>query len=122
QVTSLAEARDAVGHHEWGELPEEAYGGPVPVVTSSVEVPVEPATAFAVSQTTGPVRLRWDPFVRRQHFLDGAAAPAKGVRTFTRHTWGLSMVSEYVSYAPPSNVGMRMVTGPWFFATLAGGW
>lgn len=32
------------------------------------------------------------------------------------------MVSEYVSYAPPSNVGMRMVKGPWFFANLAAGW
>lgn len=32
------------------------------------------------------------------------------------------MVSEYVSYAPPRNVGMRMVTGPWFFAVMAGGW
>lgn len=94
----------------------------MPVVTSSVEVAVDPTTAFAVSQTTGPTRLRWDPFIRRQHFLDGASAPAKGVRTFTRHTSGMSMVSEYVSYAPPSNVGMRMVTGPWFFTSLAGGW
>lgn len=94
----------------------------MPVVESSITVPVDPATAFAVSQTTGATRLRWDPFVRRQHFLDGATAPGKGVRTFTRHTSGITMVSEYVSYAPPSNVGMRMVTGPWFFTNLAGGW
>lgn len=94
----------------------------VPVVESTVTVPVEPAVAFAVSQTTGAARLRWDPFISRQHFLDGAELPAKGVRTFTRHRSGMTMVSEYVSYAPPSNVGMRMVTGPWFFATLAGGW
>jgi hypothetical protein len=32
------------------------------------------------------------------------------------------MVSEYVSYNPPSNVGMKMVRGPWFFVHLAGGW
>lgn len=94
----------------------------MPVVESSIVVPVDPATAFAVSQTTGATRLRWDPFVRRQRFLDDAVAPAKGVRTLTRHTSGLTMVSEYVSYAPPTNVGMRMVTGPWFFANLAGGW
>ena len=94
----------------------------MPVVESSLVVPVDPATAFAVSQTTGPVRLRWDPFIRRQHFLDGATAPAKGVRTFTRHRSGLSMVSEYVSYNPPTNVGMRMVRGSWFFENLAGGW
>ncbi|WP_156253818.1 SRPBCC family protein [Pseudactinotalea terrae] len=94
----------------------------MPVVESSVVVPVDPATAFAVSQTTGPTRLRWDPFIRHQHFLDGATSPAKGVRTMTKHTSGIRMVSEYVSYAPPSNVGMTMVTGPWFFAALAGGW
>src|SRR3954469_10973739 len=93
----------------------------MPVVEASVLVPVDPATAFAVSQTTGAVRLRWDPFIRHQHFLDGAGAPAKGVRTFTRHRSGLAMVSEYVSYNPPSNVGMKMVRGPWFFAHLAGG-
>ena len=89
---------------------------------SSVLVPLEPALAFAVSQTTGAVRLRWDPFIRRQYFLDGALAPAKGVRTFTRHRSGISMVSEYVSYRPPTTVGMTMVRGPWFFERLAGGW
>lgn len=94
----------------------------MPVVESSVIVPVDAVTAFAVSQTTGPTRLRWDPFIRSQRFLDGVTSPAKGVRTFTRHRSGITMVSEYVSYAPPSNVGMRMVTGPWFFANLAGGW
>ncbi|TDE94904.1 SRPBCC family protein [Occultella glacieicola] len=94
----------------------------MPVVESSVVVGLDPATAFAVSQTTGQVRLRWDPFIRRQHFLDGATAPAKGVRTMTRHRSGLRMVSEYVSYNPPRNVGMKMVTGPWFFARLGGGW
>ncbi|WP_265522768.1 SRPBCC family protein [Oerskovia flava] len=94
----------------------------MPVVESAVVVPVDPATAFAVSQTTGEVRLRWDPFIRHQHFLDGATAPAKGVQTLTRHRSGLAMVSEYVSYRPPTNVGMKMVRGPWFFAHLAGGW
>jgi hypothetical protein len=94
----------------------------MPVVESSVVVDLDPATAFAVSQTTGEVRLRWDPFIRRQHFLDGATTPAKGVRTMTRHRSGLRMVSEYVSYNPPRNVGMKMVTGPWFFARLGGGW
>ena len=66
----------------------------MPVVEATVVVPVDPATAFAVSQTTGGIRLRWDPFIRHQHFLDGAAAPAKGVRTFTRHWSALTMVSE----------------------------
>lgn len=92
------------------------------IVESSVDVPVPPAVAFAVSQTTGATRLRWDPFIRRQRFLDGATVPAKGVRTLTQHRSGLRMVSEYVSYRPPTNVGMTMVEGPWFFAVMAGGW
>ena len=91
-------------------------------VESSVVVDVDPATAFAVSQTSGQTRLRWDPFIHEQHFLDGATTPAKGVRTETRHRSRLRMVSEYVSFNPPTNVGMKMVEGPWFFASFAGGW
>lgn len=92
------------------------------MVESSVEVPIPPDVAFAVSQTTGATRLRWDPFIRRQAFLDDATTPAKGVRTLTEHRSGMRMVSEYVSFNPPTNVGMRMVEGPWFFAVMAGGW
>lgn len=95
---------------------------PVPVVESRVTVPVPVEVAFAVSQTTGEVRLRWDPFIRHQRFLDGAATPEKGVRTLTVHRLGFRMVSEYVSYAPPRNVGMKMVQGSWFFERLGGGW
>jgi polyketide cyclase/dehydrase/lipid transport protein len=94
----------------------------MPVVEAVAVVPVPPEVAFAVSQTTGAARYRWDPFVREQHFVDGATAPGKGVRTFTRSRHGLEMISEYVSYAPPSNVGMKMVRGPWFFEMMAGGW
>ena len=94
----------------------------MPVVEASVSVPVDPATAFAVSQTTGDIRLRWDKFIRRQHFLDGALAPDKGVRTLTVQRSGLRMVSEYVSHRPPTSVGFRMVDGPWFFERMGGGW
>ena len=91
-------------------------------IESSVVVDLDPAVAFAVSQTTGAVRLRWDPFIDEQHFLDGAVTPAKGVRTRTRHRSRLTMVSEYVSFNPPTNVGMKMIEGPWFFASFATGW
>lgn len=94
----------------------------MPVVSAEAIVPVDPATAFAVSQTTGDVRRRWDRFISEQHFMDGAEAAAKGVRTFTRQRFGFSMVSRYVSYAPPTNVGMAMERGPWFFTKLGGGW
>jgi hypothetical protein len=67
------------------------------------------------------VRLAWDPFIRRQHLID-ADRPAKGVRTFTKARLGPTMVSEYVSYRPPTSVGMTMVDGPWFFGSFGGGW
>ncbi|KQM16229.1 polyketide cyclase [Plantibacter sp. Leaf171] len=94
----------------------------MPVVESRCTVPVTPDVAFAISQTTGAIRMRWDPFIRRQHFLDGATAAAKGVRTFTVQRFGFRMISEYVSYHPPTNVGMKMTKGSWFFERLAGGW
>ncbi len=98
------------------------HDGHVPVVQAVAVVAVPPEVAFAVSQTTGEARYRWDSFVRRQHLLDGATRPAKGVRTFTRSRHGFTMISEYVSFAPPTNVGMKMVRGPWFFQMMAGGW
>ncbi|WP_440710846.1 SRPBCC family protein [Herbiconiux sp. YIM B11900] len=94
----------------------------MPTVESRCTVSVPPATAFAVSQTTGDIRLRWDPFIRTQHLLEGAKVPAKGVRTYTVQRFGFRMESEYVSYNPPSNVGMKMTKGSWFFERLAGGW
>ena len=94
----------------------------MPQVTATAHVPVDPATAFAVSQTTGELRLSWDPFIRHQHFVGGASAPDKGVRTLTRARVGPTMVSEYVSYRPPTSVGMTMVEGPWFFDSFGGGW
>lgn len=93
----------------------------MPRVTAETWVPVAPEVAFAVSQTTGELRLRWDPFIRHQHLVD-ADHPAVGVRTVTRARVGPRMVSEYVSYRPPTSVGMTMVRGPWFFATFGGGW
>ena len=94
----------------------------MPVVQASVTVDVPIEVAFAVSQTTGEVRRRWDTFIAEQHFLDGATAPGKGVRTFTRQRFGFAMVTHYVSYRPPVNVGMVMERGSWFFEKLGGGW
>ena len=85
-------------------------------------VPLDPARAFALSQTYGELRYRWDPFVREQRLVDGATAAGKGVRTWTRSRHGLTMVSEYVTFRPPTQVGMKMVSGPWFFRTFSGGW
>jgi Polyketide cyclase / dehydrase and lipid transport len=94
----------------------------MPRVSSTVTVPLDPARAFALSQTYGELRYRWDPFVREQRLLDGATAAAKGVRTWTRSRHRLTMVSEYVTFRPPGHVGMRMVRGPVFFRSFSGGW
>lgn len=68
----------------------------MPVIESSVVVPLPQELAFAVSQTTGEVQLRWDPFISNQHYLDGAPTAGKGVRTKTRSWHRLDMVPEYV--------------------------
>lgn len=93
----------------------------MPHVVSETWVPVSPEVAFAVSQTTGDIRTLWDPFIRSQQLID-AELPAKGVRTFTHARVGPKMISQYVSYRPPTSVGMTMVSGPWFFASFGGGW
>lgn len=94
----------------------------MPQVVAERTVNLDSATAFALSQTTGDFRLKWDPFISHQHWLDGATAAGKGVQTNTVMRFGLKMISEYVSFAPPKNVGMKMVTGPWFFANFGSGW
>ena len=94
----------------------------MPQVVAEIFIPVSRDLAFRVSQTTGETRLRWDPFIRHQHLMDGAEVPARGVRTLTKARVGPRMVSRYVSYQPPSNVGMTMESGPWFFDTFGGGW
>ena len=94
----------------------------MPQISAEAHVPVSPAIAFAVSQTTGSVRLLWDPFIRRQYFLDGAEHAAKDVRTFTKSRHGLTMISRYVSFNPPTNVGITMERGPWFLEKFAAGW
>lgn len=91
-------------------------------MTSSVVVPISIELAFAVSQTTGEVRYRWDPFVAKQRFLNGASGAGKGVQSETISRHRLRMVSEYTSHRPPTQSGMKMVEGPWFFSNFGGGW
>lgn len=98
----------------------------MPQVSNDVHVPVTPEVAFAVSQTHGAVRRRWDPFIRHQHFLDDAVEPEVGVRTFTRTAFAgpfsPTMITRYVSWRPPTSVGMTMEKGPWFFERFGAGW
>ena len=52
----------------------------MPQVSADVHVPIPPELAFAVAQTTGEVRHRWDPFIREQRF----EAAAQRLRTRLR--------------------------------------
>jgi ribosome-associated toxin RatA of RatAB toxin-antitoxin module len=94
----------------------------MPRIESIAVVPLGVADTFALSQTYGALRYRWDPFVRKQHLLNGATKAGPGVQTYTQSRHWISMVSEYQAFKPPFHVGMKMVKGPWFFASLSGGW
>jgi ribosome-associated toxin RatA of RatAB toxin-antitoxin module len=94
----------------------------MPRIEADAIVPVNIDTAFELSQTYGEIRYRWDPLVREQRLLNGAEHAGKGVRTWTRSRHHLVMETQYVTYAPPSHVGMRMLEGPWFFKSFSGGW
>ncbi len=94
----------------------------MPRIEATRRVAVGVHQAFALSQSQGEVRYAWDPFVREQHLLGGAAHPGRGVRTRTTSRHRLSMVSEYTSFREPTQVGMKMVEGPWFFSAFGGGW
>ncbi|WP_228495132.1 hypothetical protein [Clavibacter sp. VKM Ac-2873] len=51
----------------------------MPVVESRRIVPVSPEVAFAISQTQGEIRKRWDPVIAHQHLIGpGADAPDVG--------------------------------------------
>lgn len=94
----------------------------MPQVTAEIFVPLEPAVAFAVSQTTGPIRLRWDPFLRHQYFLDGATAADQGGPHLQP---GASRTpdDQPLGLLPSSHLGGEtIVSRPWFFASLGGGW
>lgn len=93
---------------------------PVGVVERTATARATPEDAFVVAGSY-QVRLEWDPFVSAQHLVN-TDTPGKGVRTFTRSRHGLTMVSEYLTYRPPTHMGMKMVSGPPFFRTFSGSW
>jgi hypothetical protein len=68
------------------------------------------------------LRLDWDPFVRAQRPLGDATLAGKGVRTETISRHHLRMVTEYLTFRPPTLVGMKMLEGPRMFRTFSGSW
>lgn len=94
----------------------------MPRIESSVTINVPAEDAFALSMSQLEVRYAWDPFVREQRLLHGARRPGRGVQSVTKSVHRLTMISEYTSFKPPTQVGMKLVKGPPFFATFGGGW
>lgn len=93
---------------------------PTGVVERTATARATAEQAFAVASSYG-VRLEWDPFVSAQHLVN-TDTPGPHVRTWTRSRHGLTMISEYLTYRPPTHMGMKMVQGPWFFRTFSGSW
>jgi len=93
----------------------------MPVVESTGEIRAPREALFALTQDYYN-RLEWDPFLRDLRFMDGATSPAPGVRVWVRARNGLSMLVEYVTVTPPERVAVKLVRGPFFFASFAGSW
>jgi hypothetical protein len=87
----------------------------------SITIAASPAALFALTQDYGR-RLEWDPFLRSAELLDGAAAPAVGVRAYCVAHSGLGMETEYVSFNPPRACAVKMTRGPRLIGSFAGSW
>ena len=93
----------------------------MPTIQSAIEIDAPAHQLFALAQDYR-LRLQWDPFLRGMRFLDGASAPAVGVRVWVRTRIGLTMVVRYITYRAPAHVAMTMATGPWIFRRFSGAW
>src|SRR5262249_15826212 len=80
-----------------------------------------PDEVFALTQDYSR-RLSSDPFLRRAELIGGAVAPGIGVRAWCFARWGLSMETEYVSFAPPRLVAVKMTRGPSLVESFGGAW
>jgi ribosome-associated toxin RatA of RatAB toxin-antitoxin module len=80
-----------------------------------------PDEVFALTQDYSR-RLSWDPFLRSAELVGGAVAPAIGVRAWCVARAGLGMETEYVSFAPPRLVAVKMTRGPSMLESFGGAW
>jgi ribosome-associated toxin RatA of RatAB toxin-antitoxin module len=87
----------------------------------AIEIESAPSALFALTQDYER-RLAWDPFLRSAELIDGAEAPAVGVRAWCVARTGLGMETEYIADDPARVAAVRMTRGPWFFRQFAGTW
>lgn len=93
----------------------------MPTVEESVIIPAAQADLFDLAQDYA-LRLRWDPFLSRLEFRDGATQATVGTRVWVRAKNGLAMEVVFITLDRPRSVAMKMTSGPWFFQRFAGSW
>ncbi|MEO5821560.1 MAG: SRPBCC family protein [Vicinamibacteraceae bacterium] len=87
----------------------------------AARVEASPDAVFALTQDYA-LRLTWDPFLTRAQLIGGATAPAVGVRAWCVAKGGIGMETEYVTFARPRLVAVKMTKGPWPLETFGGAW
>ena len=87
----------------------------------SAVIEAPPGEVFDLTQDY-PRRLTWDPFLREAVLMDGATAPAVGVRAWCVSRSGIGMETEYVSFNRPRVAAVKMTRGPRLLESFAGAW
>jgi Polyketide cyclase / dehydrase and lipid transport. len=83
----------------------------------SIEIDASSETVFNLIHDYSR-RLEWDTLLKDARLLDAPAAAAGTIARCTAHN-GLAMDTVYVSFNRPSVAAVRMVAGPWIFASFA---
>lgn len=91
------------------------------IIESTQTIKCNQSSLFWLSQDYY-LRTEWDPFTKVNYFLDGAKAPAKGVRIFVKTYNGLTMTAIIANFEPPLRATMQMEKGPFIFKKFAGTW
>ena len=86
-----------------------------------ISINCSPAEAFDYTQDYDQ-RLKWDSFLKRAEFMDGALKADKGVKAYCVSKNGLGMVTEYVSFNRPKATAIKMTQGPYMFKSFLGSW
>ncbi|MEM7313878.1 MAG: SRPBCC family protein [Planctomycetota bacterium] len=93
----------------------------MPTGSSSIEIAASSSVVFDLIHDYDR-RLEWDPFLRSAELLHGSTKAARGVtsRCAARYlAGGMAMKTEYVSFDRPRVAAVRLVRGPWCFASFA---
>ncbi len=67
-------------------------------------------------------RMQWDTFLQRADLLDGAKEAGLGVKAYCQAKSGIGLVTEYVSYRPPSVTAVKMTSSSPIFKSFQGSW